>query len=49
MFSARPAAMKAGYPRHEPAAGKNAAIGSFTQYFTFKVHIVCAASLAAGR
>lgn len=49
MFCARSAAMDAGYPRPGPAAGKNAAVEAFTQYFAFMIHVACAAFLAAGR
>jgi hypothetical protein len=49
MFCARSAAMDAGYPRPGQAAGKNAAIEVFIQYFAFKIHVACAAFLAAGR
>ena len=49
MFSARSAAADADYPRSGPVAGKNAAIEAFIQYFAFKVHVACAAFLAAGR
>ena len=48
MFSARPAAMDADYPRPGPAAGKNAAVETFIQNAAFKTHVTCAAFRAAG-
>ena len=49
MFSAGSAATDADYPPPGPTAGKNAAIEAFIQYFAFKVHVACAAFLAASR
>jgi hypothetical protein len=43
MFSARSAAIAAGYPRPGPVIGKNAAAEAFIQYAAFKAHGTCAA------
>jgi len=47
MSSVRYAAIDAGYRSSRSAPGRNAAVKAFIQFAAFKVHVTCAAFLAA--